>query len=564
MRQSPTIVGEAHIDQLSGQRHGRVCCSVSLKGSEACKGKDEANVALIKEWNDIQANIDADYQMAKQMQAKEQEELSIKEKSKLMEAQRLKEQVLCLIFQDLFGQSYERVKTLGHQNLVEGDELEQEKAKKQKVDEDKEITKLQSLMEVIPYEEEVVVDATPLATKPPSIFLQTTSEFIHNEVIGLAFPPIPDSRHASTLVSTQRKITRENVQAILVASENAPSKRTRGSIKAVGSRRPHRVTCGSGEHCSTSNSGGSTPVYDDLGDYRDKCREIDILEFKIRLYNVEGARGYEIPRSSTLRAIVFDSGPTGSTYFDVIIQDKDGSTQSISKLHPSYMSLQLNLLFIYGQSGFHTKLKLRKTLPTIRGGTCYMYAHYLDTLAICRKLGNPQFFITFTCNVNWPEIKRYMAQFLKLTTSDKADVVCQVFEQNIKLFIAFLKKERTFGHVAGILYIVEFQKHGRPHCHTLLWVDSASKIQSPEDVDRFISAKLPDLNVDPHRYKIVLEMMIHGPCGDANLSAPCMQGVKCGKKFPKKFTPKRFLTKNDMYTIKEETPMYSQQSTNSA
>ncbi|GJU94740.1 hypothetical protein Tco_1319496 [Tanacetum coccineum] len=383
MRQSPTIVGEAHIDQLSGQRHGRVCCSVSLKVSA----------------NNIRGNM------------------------------------------------------------------------------------------------------TPCFTAAE----------------GLAFPPIPDSRHASTLVSTQRKITRENVQAILVASENAPSKRTRGSIKAVGSRRPHRVTCGSGEHCSTSNSGGSTPVYDDLGDCdqlntkelnttyvlvklfqtdRDKCREIDILEFKIRLYNVEGARGYEIPRSSTLRAIVFDSGPTGSTYFDVIIQDKDGSTQSISKLHPSYMSLQLNLLFIYGQSGFHTKLKLRsadssgktkrmrKTLPTIRGlydaisrgkrdghevggriilpmsftgGPRYMYAHYLDTLPIYRKL---------------------------------------------------------------VLYTVEFQKHGRPHCHTLLWVDSASKIQSPEDVDRFISAKLPDLNVDPHRYKIVLEMMIHGPCGAANLSAP--------------------------------------------
>ncbi|GJX12388.1 hypothetical protein Tco_0204146 [Tanacetum coccineum] len=33
--------------------------------------KDEANVALIKEWNDIQAKSDADYQMAKQMQAEE-------------------------------------------------------------------------------------------------------------------------------------------------------------------------------------------------------------------------------------------------------------------------------------------------------------------------------------------------------------------------------------------------------------------------------------------------------------------------------------------------------------
>ncbi|GJT66388.1 hypothetical protein Tco_1017868 [Tanacetum coccineum] len=50
-----------------------------------------------------------------------------------------------------------------------GDELEQEKAKKQKVDEDKEMVELQSLMEVIPDEEEVAIDAIPLATKPPSI-----------------------------------------------------------------------------------------------------------------------------------------------------------------------------------------------------------------------------------------------------------------------------------------------------------------------------------------------------------------------------------------------------------
>ncbi|GJR78714.1 ribonuclease H-like domain-containing protein, partial [Tanacetum coccineum] len=50
-----------------------------------------------------------------------------------------------------------------------GDELEQEKAKKQKVDEDKETVELQSLMEVIPDEEEVAVDVIPLATKPSSI-----------------------------------------------------------------------------------------------------------------------------------------------------------------------------------------------------------------------------------------------------------------------------------------------------------------------------------------------------------------------------------------------------------
>ncbi|GJY03084.1 hypothetical protein Tco_0361236 [Tanacetum coccineum] len=48
-------------------------------------------------------------------------------------------------------------------------EMEQEVNKKKKVDEDKETTKLQSLIEVIPDEEEVAIDDVPLATKPPTI-----------------------------------------------------------------------------------------------------------------------------------------------------------------------------------------------------------------------------------------------------------------------------------------------------------------------------------------------------------------------------------------------------------
>ncbi|GJV33189.1 hypothetical protein Tco_1393589 [Tanacetum coccineum] len=49
------------------------------------------------------------------------------------------------------------------------DELEQEKAKKQKVDDDQEAAKMKELMKIVPDEEEVAVDAIPLATKPPSI-----------------------------------------------------------------------------------------------------------------------------------------------------------------------------------------------------------------------------------------------------------------------------------------------------------------------------------------------------------------------------------------------------------
>ncbi|GJR53053.1 hypothetical protein Tco_1403574 [Tanacetum coccineum] len=50
-----------------------------------------------------------------------------------------------------------------------GDMLEQENAKKQKVDDDQEEAKMKELMKIFPNEEEVAVDAIPLATKPPSI-----------------------------------------------------------------------------------------------------------------------------------------------------------------------------------------------------------------------------------------------------------------------------------------------------------------------------------------------------------------------------------------------------------
>ncbi|GJZ30775.1 hypothetical protein Tco_0575822 [Tanacetum coccineum] len=58
-----------------------------------------------------------------------------------------------------------------------GEELEQESTKKQKVDEDKDTAEIQSLMEVIPDEEEVAIDDLPLATKVFSqMLISFTSE----------------------------------------------------------------------------------------------------------------------------------------------------------------------------------------------------------------------------------------------------------------------------------------------------------------------------------------------------------------------------------------------------
>ncbi|GKG08253.1 hypothetical protein Tco_0334085, partial [Tanacetum coccineum] len=56
---------------------------VDITLAQALAELNEANIALTEEWNDIQANIDVDYQLAQRLQAKEQEELTDAEKVRL-------------------------------------------------------------------------------------------------------------------------------------------------------------------------------------------------------------------------------------------------------------------------------------------------------------------------------------------------------------------------------------------------------------------------------------------------------------------------------------------------
>ncbi|GKC76105.1 hypothetical protein Tco_1126879 [Tanacetum coccineum] len=52
---------------------------------EKAKKEKEANIALIEEWDDIQAKIEADHEFAQRLLAEEQEELSVEEKVKLFQ-----------------------------------------------------------------------------------------------------------------------------------------------------------------------------------------------------------------------------------------------------------------------------------------------------------------------------------------------------------------------------------------------------------------------------------------------------------------------------------------------
>ncbi|CAI9290402.1 unnamed protein product [Lactuca saligna] len=76
----------------------------------------------------------------------------------------------------------------------------------------------------------------------------------------------------------------------------------------------------------------------------------------------------------------------------------------------------------------------RVFLPaSFTGGPRYMYSHYQDALAICRVHGNPQYFITFTCNVKWPEITQYMDMHDQRDPQSRAYIIARVFQAETEL-----------------------------------------------------------------------------------------------------------------------------------
>nr|GEW50807.1 reverse transcriptase domain-containing protein [Tanacetum cinerariifolium] len=152
---------------------------------ERAKKELEANIALIETWDDVQAKIDADYQMAERLQAKEQQELTDEEKAtlfmqllekkrKFFAAKRAKEKrnkpptqaqqrkIMCTYLKNVEGK---KLKDLKNKSFDSIQKMFDKAFKRQKVEDDKEIAELKQLMEIIPNEEEVAINAIPLAVK---------------------------------------------------------------------------------------------------------------------------------------------------------------------------------------------------------------------------------------------------------------------------------------------------------------------------------------------------------------------------------------------------------------
>jgi len=82
-----------------------------------------------------------------------------------------------------------------------------------------------------------------------------------------------------------------------------------------------------------------------------------------------------------------------------------------------------------------------------------MFNNCQDAIAICKKFGYPDLFITITCNVNWSEIKEFVLP-KGLSASDRPDIVCRVFKMKLDEMMTDFKKKDFFGKSnAGMLYM---------------------------------------------------------------------------------------------------------------
>ncbi|CAN1179601.1 ATP-dependent DNA helicase PIF1 [Linum perenne] len=126
---------------------------------------------------------------------------------------------------------------------------------------------------------------------------------------------------------------------------------------------------------------------------------------------------------------------------------------------------------------------------------------FLDGMAICHYFGNPDLFITFTSNAQWPEITNAFIQDVGPCGEDKPSVVVRVFRMKLLHLKDDINKQQIFGRTVAV-----------------------------------ISVELPHPMIDPVGYAAATKFMLHGPCGVDFPKSPCMVDDRCKKFFPKQYT----------------------------
>nr|GEY56342.1 hypothetical protein [Tanacetum cinerariifolium] len=195
---TPTPIVSSQQPLKLGSYKKRFMSKKYLKEKELDKMK-KPTVHFIEIWEDIQAKVDADYQLAERLHAEEQEHLTDAEKAKLfmefMEKRRKlftakrtaekrnkpptkaqQRSIMSTYLKNIDGWKTRALKNKSFADIQDlfnkamkrraGDELEQEIAKKKRIEDENESAELKRCLEIVLYDgDNVTINATPLSSK---------------------------------------------------------------------------------------------------------------------------------------------------------------------------------------------------------------------------------------------------------------------------------------------------------------------------------------------------------------------------------------------------------------
>ncbi|CAN1306101.1 ATP-dependent DNA helicase PIF1 [Linum perenne] len=145
----------------------------------------------------------------------------------------------------------------------------------------------------------------------------------------------------------------------------------------------------------------------------------------------------------------------------------------ITSMNPKFDAMHFPLLFPHGDDGFHEQIPYYEPnrAPTLKrgqgettgahhggiilpatyvGSPRYMKQLYLDGIAVCQFFGNPDLFITFTCNAQWPEIVHAFSDLVGNRSEDKPFLIARIFRLKVSALKDDIKKHNFFGDcIAG-------------------------------------------------------------------------------------------------------------------
>jgi hypothetical protein len=81
---------------------------------------------------------------------------------------------------------------------------------------------------------------------------------------------------------------------------------------------------------------------------------------------------------------------------------------------------------------------------------------YQDAMAVTRKHGKPDLFVTFTCNPKWPEIVN-AAKEQGTEGVNRFDLISRVFRLKLDAMPDDIIKNGVLGKVAAHVHVIEFQ-----------------------------------------------------------------------------------------------------------